>query len=109
MPLSDNLSDEAIKELRVAGGNPPKEQAAVINRTLQGGKRVRLTAIGHQAVGQAIKSIPAVNQFCVSQGYLVTLLPSFSLQEVVNREAEDESQMHDRTIMVMSLIRISPQ
>ena len=112
--FSDDVSETYLKELRVAGGTPPKELAGSIIHLLQDGKRVRLAAIGHQAVGQAVKSIPVVNQFCITQGYLVTLLPSFSLQEVPNRDAvatneQQADRTQERTITMLSLIVVSPQ
>lgn len=113
--LSDDLSENAIKELRVAAGTPPKELAGSIVHLLQDGKRVRLAAIGHQAVGQAVKAIPVVNQFCITQGYLATLLPSFSLKDVPHRELEAEIteqqsvRTQERTVTMLMLVLVSPQ
>ena len=115
MPLSDDMSEDTIKELRIAGSTPPKELAGSIVHLLQDGKRVRLAAIGHQAVGQAVKAIPIVNQFCITQGYVVTLLPSFSLKNVPNREAEEPitdqqaDRLQERTVTMLMLIMVSPQ
>lgn len=113
--FSDNTE---ITELRVAGSTPSKELAASIIHLLNDEKRVRLAAIGHQAVGQAVKAIPVVNQYCVAQGYLVGLLPSFSLMEVLNRDTElpdsvgsnpPSQRTNERTITMMTLVRFSPQ
>jgi stage V sporulation protein SpoVS len=115
--FSDNMDPSVIMELRVAGSTPPKELAASIIHLLNDEKRVRLTAIGHQAVGQAVKAIPVVNQYCVAQGYLVAILPSFSLMTVQNRELisvdghveEEGDRTNERTVTVLSLVRLSPQ
>lgn len=110
MGTSDILSD--IKELRVAGSTPPKELAGSIIHLLKDDKRVRLAAIGHQAVGQAVKAIPVVNQYCVAQGFNVCLLPAFALMDVPNRETDDEAEtnrMQERTVTLLTLIKISPQ
>lgn len=109
MATSDNLSD--VKELRVAGSTPPKELAGSIIHLLKDEKRVRLAAIGHQAVGQAVKSIPVVNQYCVAQGFIMAIVPAFSLMEVTNREVDDDesNRMQERTVTLMTLIKIIPQ
>jgi stage V sporulation protein SpoVS len=115
--LSDDLDN--ITELRVGGGTPPKELAGSIIHLLNDDKRVRLAAIGHQAVGQAVKAIPVVNQYCVAQGYVITLLPSFSLKAVPNREIEvipgqeedpaAASRITERTVTMLTLVKITPQ
>jgi len=107
--FSDNAD---IAELRVAGGTPPKDLAASIVHLLNDDKRVKLAAIGHQAVGQAVKAIPVVNQYCIAQGYLVTILPSFHVMHVPNREGEpevDEDRSAERTVTMLLLIKVSPQ
>lgn len=116
-PSPQHFSDavDQITELRVSGGTPPKELASSIIHILNDDRRVCLTAIGHQAVGQAVKAIPAVNQHCVSQGYLVCILPSFKISKVPNREVEDPATTADgdrtieRTVTVLSLVKIYPQ
>lgn len=119
MPFSDDMSESVIKDLRVAGSTPPKDLAGSIIHLLQEGQRVRLAAIGHQAVGQAIKAIPIVNQYCISQGYIVTALPSYALMSVQARDAppvpidagvgDESSRTNDRTVTMLMLIRVSPQ
>lgn len=118
MAFSDEISDETIRELRVGGGTPPKDLAGSIIHLLQDGMRVRLAAIGHQAVGQAVKAIPVVNAFAITQGYVVTLMPYFALKSVPNRDVEAEEpegadpkaeRLQERTITMLSLILISPQ
>lgn len=109
MFTSDNTAE--IKELRVAGSTPPKELAGSIIHLLKDEKRVRLAAIGHQAVGQAVKAVPIVNQYCIAQGFIMSLLPAFQLMEVPNRELEEEesSRMQERTVTLLTLVRIIPQ
>lgn len=117
MSFSDDFTDANYRELRVAGGTPPKELAGSIIHLLQDGVQVCLAAIGHQAVGQAIKAVPHVNQFCITQGYLVTLLPFFALKNVPNREENEvitleqqqADRLQERTVTMMKLIRVSPQ
>lgn len=115
--FSDNLE---VTELRVAGSTPSKELAASIIHLLNDERRVRLAAIGHQAVGQAVKAIPVVNQYCIAQGYLVAMLPSFSLMNVVSRETDalpattggtepPADRTTERTVTMMTLVRLSPQ
>jgi stage V sporulation protein SpoVS len=118
LSFSDNL--DTITELRVAGSTPPKELAASIIHILNESRRVKLAAIGHQAVGQAVKAIPVVNQYCIAQGYLVAILPSFNLLNVTSRELPEGEKEEDaversgertaeRTVTVMHLVRITPQ
>jgi stage V sporulation protein SpoVS len=107
-PLSDDLG--SITELRVAASTPPKELAQSIIHLLNENRQVRLSAIGHQSVGQAVKAIPVVNQYCIAQGYLITIFPAFELQEVQIRDtAPEEARTQERTIMMLKLIKISPQ
>jgi stage V sporulation protein SpoVS len=107
VPLSDDL--ESIAELRVAASTPPKELAGSIIHLLNENRHVKLSAIGHQSVGQAIKAIPVVNQYCIAQGFIVAILPAFELKEVQTREVSDEARMQERTVMMLKLIKISPQ
>ena len=108
---------DAITELRVAGSTPPKELAGSIIHLLNDGKPVTLAAIGHQAVGQAVKAIPVVNQYCIAQGYVVTILPSFRLSTVPNRDlpvdvgenGDGQERTNERTVTILKLIRVSPQ
>ena len=109
MSFSDLL--DSIHELRVAASTPPKELAGSIIHLLNENKQVRLSAIGHQAVGQAVKAIPVVNQYCVAQGYMMTIFPFFELKPVQTREGvpEDATRVQERTVMMLKLVRISPQ
>lgn len=110
LTFSDN-SDFA--ELKVAGGTPPKDLAASIVHLLNDSQRVKLAAIGHQAVGQAVKAIPVVNQYCIAQGYVVTILPSFQIMRVPVREGAQEMDERDRsderTVTILTLVKVSPQ
>jgi stage V sporulation protein SpoVS len=113
MALSDDF--DSISELRVAGSTPPKELAASIIHLLNEGKQVTLAAIGHHAVGQAVKSITPVNQYCIAQGYVMVLLPSFKLIPVTSRELPEDDGLSvgertaERTVTMLKLIKISPQ
>jgi stage V sporulation protein SpoVS len=114
MAYSDDFSENTIRELRVSGGTPPKDLAGSIIHLLQDDKRVRLAAIGHHAVGQAIKAVPIVNGFCITQGYIVAVVPFFELKQVPVREGAEEgadaqSRLQDRTVTMLTLIRVSPQ
>ena len=108
VPLSDDL--DSITELRVAASTPPKELAGSIIHLLNENRQVRLSAIGHQSVGQAVKAIPVVNQYCIAQGYMIAIFPAFELKEVQTRElVSEESRMQERTVMMLKLIKVSPQ
>jgi stage V sporulation protein SpoVS len=107
---------DSITELRVAGSTPPKELAGSIIHLLNDERKIRLAAIGHQAVGQAVKAIPMVNKYCIAQGYVIALVPFFALMRVPSREPGlvpdeeiDANGMTERTVTKMALVRISPQ
>src|SRR4051812_7565771 len=60
-------------ELRIAGVTPPKDLAGSIAFKLEQGMNVALVAIGHQAVGQAIKAIPILNGMTIAHGYVIAV------------------------------------
>jgi stage V sporulation protein SpoVS len=108
VPLSDDL--DSITELRVAASTPPRDLAGSIIHLLNENKQVQLSAIGHQSVGQAVKAIPVVNQYTIAQGYMVAIFPFFVLKDVPARDNTiEDARIQERTIMILKLVRISPQ
>jgi stage V sporulation protein SpoVS len=107
--MSDDF--DAITELRVAASTPPKDLAGSIIYLLNDNKQIRLSAIGHQSVGQAIKAIPIVNSYTAAQGYVISIFPYFELMKVKIRDTEDERnrEPEERTVMMLKLVKVSPQ
>lgn len=91
-------------ELRVSGVTNPKTLAGSIVNHMQEGKTVLLAAIGHQAIGQAVKSIPIVNSYVAAHGYAVAIYPAFEMKHI---PAGDGSDL-ERTACVMQLVKIRP-
>lgn len=112
--------DEAtpIKIIQVAGTTPPGALAGSIAEEYRqatedaqdkygwgGAKRVpniSLHAIGHQAVGQAIKAVAIANGFLAAKGILFTLLPSFEDKPVPIRAGS--ATLEIKTVMRLRLV-----
>lgn len=97
-------SDVVEVELRVGGGTAPKSLAGSIANNLNEGKRVSLTAIGHQAVGQAIKAVSIANSYVASHGYQLSVYPSFEVKQIENGDAGSV----ERTAMVLQIVKVRP-
>ena len=97
--LEDAHEEEV--ELRVAGSTGTKELAAAITSHLRAGKRVTLVTIGHQAIGQATKSIPVVNSYLMSKGIMFTILPCFEDRQIKGKDGGDIP----RTVVLLKLVR----
>lgn len=91
-------------ELRVGGGTAPKSLAGSIANNLNEGKTVSLTAIGHQAIGQAIKAVGIANSYVAAHGYQLAILPSFEVKHI---EGEGGASL-ERTAMVLQLVKVRP-
>jgi stage V sporulation protein SpoVS len=63
---------------------------------------VSLHAIGHGAIGQAVKAIPILNGLMSPKGYIITILPSFD-DKLVADETNPDVQVK-RTVLQMRLI-----
>jgi stage V sporulation protein S len=98
----DNL-DKA--ELRVSGVTNPKTLAGSIVSHMQEGKTVCLAAIGHQAIGQAVKSVPIVNSYIAAHGYVVAMFPAFEVKHIAVEGSDDL----ERTACILHLVRIRPR
>lgn len=83
-------------ELRVAGSTGPRDLAMSIASTLRTGKKVTLVALGANAVSQAIKSVPIVNGFFASKGFVFVVLP------ILEDRMTDEGI---KTVQLMKLVR----
>jgi stage V sporulation protein SpoVS len=104
-PTAAFADDLSFTELRVAGTTTPKELAGSIIFNLEQGKTVALSAIGHQAIGQALKAIPVVNGLTIAHGYLLAVVPWFDIKVIPGPAAGSEVE---RTAMIMSLVKIRP-
>jgi len=107
-----------IKVIQVAGTTPPGALAGSIAEEYRqamdeshdmygwgGVKRMpnlSLHAIGHQAVGQAIKAVAIANGFVAAKGIMFTLLPSFEDKPVPVRAGS--AQLEIKTVMRLRLI-----
>lgn len=87
-------------ELRVAGSTPTKELAGAISSHIREGKIVTLVAIGHHAMGQAVKSVPIVNQHLAAKGWVFTILPAFN-----ERQVKEDGREVKRTVILLKLVR----
>lgn len=62
-------------EIRVAGSTIPQNLAMSIASTVRGGDKVTLVALGANAVSQALKSVPILNGFFASKGFVFVVFP----------------------------------
>ncbi len=98
-------NDVVAVELRVGGGTAPKSLAGSIANNLNEGKTVSLTAIGHQAIGQAIKAVGIANSYVASHGYQLAVYPSFEVKHI---DSGDGLTQLERTAMVLLLVKVRP-
>ena len=71
-----------VKEMRVAGHSNSKDLAGSIAKTFRGGQRVRLSAIGSQAVCQAVKAVPIANGYLGPQGVFLVAKIAFKDKQI---------------------------
>jgi stage V sporulation protein SpoVS/cold shock CspA family protein len=91
-------------ELRVASATAPRELAGSIALNVLKGKTVKLLAIGHGAVAQAIKAVPIASERTIANGFLLAIVPSFDTKNIA---APDEVEV-ERTLTVMQIIKVRP-
>lgn len=97
-----------VVELRVSSLTAPRELAGSIIYNITRNKTVKLMAIGHGAVAQAVKAVPIANERTIANGFLLTILPSFDTR-MISQDVEDVDQREvERTLTVMQLIRNRP-
>lgn len=105
-PAHQFCNDIDYVELKVAGITSPRELAGSIAFHLENGKTVALAAIGHQAIGQALKSIPILNGMTVAHGFIIGVLPWFDIKIVQSPVSGGPSA--ERTALMMHLTRLRP-
>lgn len=89
-----------MKDMRVAGHSNAKDLAGSIAKTYRVGNRVRMHAIGSQAVCQAVKAIPIANGYLAPQGiFLVAKI--FFLDKQIEGQG---GAMVARTSMIFELL-----
>lgn len=104
-------NDEKFFELRVKSITSPKALAGSIVAHVMGGKQVKLTAIGHGAVAQAIKAVPIASGYTIPNGFILAIVPSFDVKPMEPKEdAPDlpEGEVMERTLMIMQLVKVRP-
>lgn len=98
-----------LKAIMVSGTTNPKQLAGSImeeiRQALDGSParvpNLSMHAIGHQAVGQAIKAVPIANQFLASRGLVLLVLPSFEDRQITSEQ--DPNTKVTRTVMRLKL------
>ncbi len=93
-------SQDHAEDLFVSSSTPVQELAKAIASRLRQGREIVMLAIGHQAVGQAVKAVPIVNGWFASNGVIYDIRPSFELRHI-----KDGDQTVERTAMRMKLVR----
>lgn len=104
---------EPVKVIQVRGttnckalaGSIAEEYRQAVDPKLSGevkAPNISLHAIGHQAVGQAIKAVPIANGHLAPRGVQLTILPSFEDKQVPSEL--DPATSVTRTVMRLRLI-----
>lgn len=101
---------DPIKIIQVRGTTHPKALAGSIMQEFRASTgaeaakfpNLSLHAIGHQAVGQAIKAVPIANGLLAPHGLQLTVLPSFEDKKVPSEENASVEVV--RTVLRMRLI-----
>lgn len=93
-----------FREFKVGGGTPPKTLAGFIAHAVNQKQSLTLSAIGHQAVGQAIKAVAIANGLLAPQGFQLAIAPAF---EVKNIDVGDGEGPQERTSMRLQLIPVT--
>lgn len=91
--LTDNTNVRAVK---VSTTTVPSELAHAVSAMLREGHNVVLEAIGHGAVGQAVKAIPILNTTTVNAG--VVYVAYVSLRDIT------DDRQQQKTVTCLRLI-----
>ena len=103
--VAEMADSSSLTELRVAGTTAPKELAGSIVSNVMQGRTVCLAAIGHQAIGQAVKSVPIANGYCAAHGFFLAIVPSFEVKRIESPGMETA----ERTACMMTLVKVRPR
>ena len=97
-------------DLRVSSQTPVKNLSGSIVASLADGKSVRLLAIGHGAVAQAVKAVNLAGARTYGNGYVLAIIPSFDTK-MIKQKTEDglPEEEVERTLTVMQLVKVRPQ
>ena len=91
-----------VDEIRVSGRTNVQDLAWAVTKRMDaaGGVRVCLTAIGTQAVNQAVKAIAIANSRTAAHGVVCTALPAMEDVEI----DVGESETIERTVIKLILV-----
>jgi len=93
-----------LTELRVSGKTPSKSLADSVTSYIRDGvENIALVAIGHNALGQAIKAVPIVNGHLAPRGIMFSILPMFDEREI----EDDDGVKVLRTAVILKLVRVT--
>jgi stage V sporulation protein S len=67
--------------LKVSATTVPNKLAGAIVKSLNAGKRVKVTAIGDRPINQACKGMAISNQFLAPAGKRLDIVPAFGMLE----------------------------
>jgi stage V sporulation protein SpoVS len=98
-------NDPDFVELKVGGVSPPKQLAGSIKYHLEQNHTVALAAIGHQAIGQAMKAIPILNGMTAAHGYIMAVMPWFDIKIVAGGI---DGKGAERTAVMLHLVKVRP-
>ncbi len=88
----------AVDEMRVSASSNPQSLASAISHAIYDNKQVTLRAIGHGAVGQAMKAVAIARGFVAPRGFDIALIPGWA--NVVGDRGDDLSAMTFKIIQL---------
>lgn len=93
--------EDGVVEVRVSGHTPSPDLAKSIASHIRNGKSVVLVAIGHNAIGQAVKAVPVLNGFLAARGQMFSIMPTFETREI----KDEHNTTSSCTVMLLKLIQ----
>jgi stage V sporulation protein SpoVS/cold shock CspA family protein len=96
-------------DLRVSSQTAVKSLAGSIVASVMQDRTVRLMAIGHGAVAQAVKAVNIASTRTYGNGFVLAILPSFETRNIQQKVEEGEPPEEvERTLTVLQLVKHRP-
>ena len=85
-------------EMRVSSSSNPQSLASAISHAIYDNRKVTLRAIGHGAVGQAMKAVAIARGFVAPRGFDIAVIPGWA--SVTGSQGDEVSAMTFRIVQL---------
>ena len=85
-------------EMRVSSSSNPQSLACAVSHAIYDGRTVTLRAIGHGAVGQAMKAVAIARGFVAPRGFDIAVIPGWA--NVIGDSGVEVSAMTFRVVQL---------